>query len=161
MTVELLRWALTGLITILVVVNWFWIKQWIASKDYREKEWERQGGLVTRNLYFAWCKEQQSKCPACGTAKMLGEWRNGMGADGGPLTKGEHTTICKEVIEAFGERLCQEFEHHRNLMAGELKLLRTEVALVKSEIAKDVLEGMTKMKNELLKEMNNIENRAK
>src|SRR3972149_8593200 len=123
MTAELLRWALTGLITILVVVNWFWIKRWVASKDEREKEWEKQGGLVTRDLYFGWCKDQQTKCPACGAYRMLTDWRNGMGMNGGPLTKGEHVSICKEVIEGFGDRLCQEFEHHRTLMAAELKLI--------------------------------------
>jgi len=131
MTAEIFRWLLTGIITILVVANWFWIKRWINGRDEKEKEWEKQGGLVTREMYFAWCKTQQDKCPACEAHQILNQWRNGMLEKGGIMLKGEHTALCKEITKEVTEGFCNKidalFEHHREWVAQELKLLRLEV----------------------------------
>jgi len=142
MTAELFRWLLTGLITVLMIVTWFFFKRWMAEQDgkwknyeqevKREKdEWLRAGGLVTREMYYAWCQVQQSKCPACVGYRVLTDWRNGMLDKGGVMLKSEGKEIIKEVTDGFCQRLDELFEHHREWVGQELKLLRMEVTKVR------------------------------
>lgn len=126
-----LDWAFKGLITILFVINWFWVKRLIARQDEREKGWETAGGLVTREQYYSWCASQQAKCPI----NALQTWRNGMFDKGGALTRMDHTAMCKEVtkevMDHFCNRMDELFVHHREWVGQEFKLIRAEISNVK------------------------------
>jgi hypothetical protein len=137
MNAEIFRWLLTGLITVLMILNFFWFKRWIGQQDEKWKtheeqtkeqmdEWLRAGGVVTRENYYTWCQSQMSKCPACLGYRILTDWRNGMSDKGGIMLKTEGKELVKELTENFCEKIDQLFEHHREWVGQELKLLRLE-----------------------------------
>lgn len=143
MTEPWVFWTVTGGITIVFIVSWFWIKKWINGQDEkwdwlhrRETEEKKvlieKGGVVTREMYYAWCQQQQGKCPACMGIRSLQDWRNGMGEKGGVMTKGEHTSLCKEITREvsnhFTERIEEMFVHHREWVGQELKIISKETA---------------------------------
>jgi len=129
-------WLTQGLIFILFLVVWFWIKRWVNQQDDRwkkyEEEWMNQGGVVTRNKFFDWCLEGKSKCAALISYGTLIEWRNTMLSKGGPMVKEEFLALSKEmnkeVNEKFCERIDELFEHHREWVGQEMKLLRMEIS---------------------------------
>ena|SRR3972149_8863317 len=131
MTAELVRWLVTGLVTALMIVNWFWFKRWISQQDKERQEWIRAGGLVTREMYFNWCKDQQGKCSALGAYRQLTDWRNAIADKGGILMTNEHSVICKEITKEVAERFCERLDemltYHREWVGQELKLLRLEI----------------------------------
>ena len=124
-------WLVQGLIVVLLIVVWFWFKRWINQQDEERQGWVREGGLITREKYFNFCKDQQSRCPACGAYRILMEWRNGMLDKGGVMLKGEYLALSKEMTKEMTENFCERidelFEHHRQWVGQELKLLRMEV----------------------------------
>lgn len=158
---SLIWWILLGILSVVWAGLLFWTKRWINKRDQMEADWEKKGGVVTREDYFKWCGENQAKCPTCILMRRVDDWRNGMTLEGGPLLKAEHSELCKEVMGIVTEKLCAEFEHHRTLMAAELKLIRGEIALTKSDISKEVLTGINAMKKELLQEMSDVEKRSR
>lgn len=96
-----------------------------------------EGGIVTRKQYYDWCSVQQQKCPAAGGFGALTEWRNGMLEKGGVLTRAEHTflddrslAICKEMVKELGNHFSEKmetcFEHHREWVGQELRLLSSQ-----------------------------------
>jgi len=129
-TSQFLYWMMTGGVTLLMFVVLFWVKRWINARDRQEEEWLRQGGIVTRERYYAWCEAQKTKCPAIVMAGTLSTWREGMVEKGGPLTKSEHTDLCKEITseaaDRFTEKLEELFKHHREWVSQELKIIQTE-----------------------------------
>lgn len=132
---EWMVWVIQGIIGLLVVMNSFWIKRWIGAWDAQKKQWDEEGGVVTREDHFAWCGQNQEKCPAFLGFKMLVDWRNGMLEKGGPLTRMEHTAVCKEISKEIGDHFCERldemFEHHRTLVSKEFELLRKEISQLK------------------------------
>jgi hypothetical protein len=136
MSADLLRWLITAFITVLVGINFFWIKRYISRQDDRDKKWEDAGGVVTRDMYFKWCKENQAGCPACESYRLLMDWRTSMMEKGGVMTKGEHTVLCKEITKEVGDHLCERldemFANQEKLVAKEFQLLRLEIARSKT-----------------------------
>jgi hypothetical protein len=129
-------WISTGVITFLFLITAFWVKRWITRWDKQEEIWQKQGGLVTRDQVQTWCDGQRIKCPAIISISSLSDWREKMGEKGGPLTKGEHTALCKEITkevgDGFAERIEELFEHHREWVGQELKIISNEQSALKS-----------------------------
>jgi hypothetical protein len=147
------EWLWRGLISLLLVGNWYWVKRYIASNDKwkqdldeRSLAFEEKGGIVTRDKHFEWCKDAMTKCSAGPLAQSLTDWRQQMYEKGGALTKAEHTELCKEVAGVFGDRVSEIFSHHREIMAQEMKLVRTE-------LSKDLLKSMADLKREIINEI--------
>lgn len=150
-----------GIIILLIVVNWFWVKRYIHRHDEQEKVWGKEGGVVTRQLHYLLCNDHQAKCLSLANYKAIENWKEDLIRDGGVLTKNEHAGLCNDVVEGFGAKLTKEFEHHRELMAAELKLIRGEITLVRSEIANNILSGINNMKKDILQEIIATEKRGK
>lgn len=134
-------WIASGLLVIcgiLIGLIWNDLKKKIGELKEEAKrfsEWLKkkgeEGGIVTRNLFYNWCSEQQNKCQAATICRSLNDWRNSMLDKGGIMSKMEHSVICKditkEVTEHFCERIDELLEHHRQWFEQELKLLRAEL----------------------------------
>jgi len=129
-----ISWLLQGLITVPLLILWFWVKRWINGWDERVKEWEREGGLITREVLANHCRNQQEKCPAFSGYKTLSDWRDHTLDKGGILSKSEHSAICKEITKEtmahFDKRIEELFDYHREWIAQELKLIRTEISSI-------------------------------
>lgn len=141
--VGVILWITSGLLSvcgILIALHWSDMRSKVReakTEAAKFTEWFKKigiehGGLVTRDLHFEWCKDQQSRCPACGGFKVLTDWRNGMSEKGGVMTRNEHVVIDKEVTRDMTELLCERmeefFKQHRTWVAQELKIVRLEIA---------------------------------
>lgn len=129
---DAVNWIITGGVSILFFILWFWVKRYISQQDREQEAWAKAGGVVTREKFFEWCNQHQASCPACFGFRQMTDWRDGMFDKGGPLTKGEHTMMCKEIVKEtmlnITEKLDQLFEHQREWVGQELRLLRTEIS---------------------------------
>jgi hypothetical protein len=123
-------WIVTGGYGLLIVIIAFWMKRWINLRDAQEEGWAKQGGLVTREMFHQWCAAQQLKCPALAKTGALCDWRFAVADKGGVLTKNEHTSMCKEIImevsNHWADRLEELFNHHREWVGQELKIITTQ-----------------------------------
>ena len=129
---DTINWIITGGVSILFFILWFWFKRYIYKQDRQQESWEEAGGVVTREMFFKWLVQHQASCHANHYIKQIIDWRDAMLEKGGPLTKSEHTTLCKEIVKEtminITEKLDQLFEHQREWVGQELKLLRTEIS---------------------------------
>ena len=61
---------------------------------------------------------------------------------GGPLTKGEHTAICKEITKEvanhFSDRIEELFDHHREWVGQELKLIAQEQGSIRDLLKRQI-----------------------
>jgi hypothetical protein len=112
--------------------------------EWLKKMGEEEGGLVTRELYFQWCRDQQTKCPACGGYQTLTQWRNGLMDKGGVMTKGEHTPLCKEITREVADSFCAKldelFAHHREWVGQELKIISGQSKILLTLFKKQISE---------------------
>lgn len=60
--------------------------------------------------------------------KIVNEWRNATLEKGGALTRTEHSEICERVVERMAERLDECFDHHREWVAQELRLVQSSIS---------------------------------
>lgn len=129
---DTVNWIITGGVSILFFILWFGVKRYISQQDMQQEAWAKAGGVVTREKLSEWCAQHQASCPACRSLKQMTDWRDNMFEKGGPLTKTEHTMICKEIVKEtmlnITEKLDQLFEHQREWVGQELRLLRTEIS---------------------------------
>ena len=145
-----LDWIFKGGISLLVALNMFWLRRFITTIDaftsWRTNAQEKEGGFVTRSKHFEWCKDMQSNCSANHLSKKLDAWQEGILEEGGSLTKESHSEICKQVGDIFAFRMKEALDHNRELLTQELRLVR-------SEISRDILTGITDMKRTIMSEL--------
>jgi len=132
---EWIVWLSQGVISMLLVIVSFWIRRWINQLDQERATWIKEGGLITRTMFHELLREEQLKCPAIKTLQGLSDWRNDVLDRGGIMTKPEHAAICKEntreIADNFYRRLDELFEHHREWVGQELRLIRVEISKAK------------------------------
>lgn len=137
-----LYWLTTGGITILFSIVTFWVKRWIGQQDRQQEEWLKQGGVVTRERLEIFCNQSRSKCPAGAGFNLLCDWREGIMDKGGPLARNEHTAICKEITKEvanhFTDRIEELFNHHREWVGQELKLIIQEQSSLRDLVKRQI-----------------------
>ena len=135
---QTLYWITTGSATVLFSIVTFWIKRWIGQQDRQQEEWLRQGGVITREKLDIYCHASQKNCPAGIGYDTLCDWRENIMEKGGPLARNEHTAICKEITKEvanhFSDRIEELFDHHREWVGQELKLIAQEQGSIRNLI---------------------------
>jgi hypothetical protein len=127
---EIITWGFRGLLTLLFIVLWFWTKRWVNQHDDRWVKHDKERDL-----------EREAWAVAGGSAvsgfKTLQAWRDSIMDKGGAMLKNEHSILCKEitreVTDKFCDRVDEMFEHHREWVGQELKLLRMEITRNREE----------------------------
>ncbi len=114
-----IMWGVQGIVAILLAMNIFWLRRYINKWDKREDEWEKQGGLITRDLYLAWCATNQAKCDI----HAVGLWREKLSDEGGVVTNKPHIASCKTAADSIMERINESFVHHRELIVKDIALV--------------------------------------
>jgi hypothetical protein len=136
------HWLVTAGITVLFGIIAFWVKRWINMQDRLQEDWLRQGGVVTREKFGFLCEQARSNCIAGNSYGALCDWRENIMEKGGPLTKGEHTAICKEITKEvanhFSDRIEELFDHHREWVGQELKLIAQEQGSIRDLLKRQI-----------------------
>jgi hypothetical protein len=107
-----------------VIVGWF-IKRWMNRWDGWKEEIDKQGGIVTRDIFFRFCDEKQAKCSVSMNCKIedIVEWRNAMFEKGGPMLIKNHDEMCDKVTSraaaTFAKMVDEKFDHHRELVTAQ------------------------------------------
>jgi len=123
-------WAITSFIGLLFIIMGVLIRTiWnMVFSDLRKRktDLEKEGGVVTRDKFFLWCEEKQSKCSSSMNCKIedIVEWRNAMFEKGGPVLSKDHDEICDKVTTkaaaTFARMVDERFAHHRELVTAQL-----------------------------------------
>jgi len=128
---EWITWVLTFLqvvISLLAGLVLFFTKRWINRVD---KILDRNGGVATLEDIEKFYEKHIDSCPAVANIKVLCEWRDATLDKGGILNRTEHSQMCKEVtkdvLAYFDKRIGELFNSHKEWMAQELRVIRTEI----------------------------------
>jgi|YelNatPaOPRAMG01_1025707.scaffolds.fasta_scaffold76636_3 hypothetical protein len=128
---EWITWVLTFLqvvISLLAGLVLFFTKRWINRVD---KILDRNGGVATLEDIEKFYEKHIDSCPAVSNIKVLCEWRDATLDKGGILNRTEHSQMCKEVtkdvLAYFDKRIGELFNSHKEWMAQELRVIRTEI----------------------------------
>lgn len=101
-----------------------WQERHDQKKESTDKERIREGGLVTRDMWFGFCKDTRSTCPAVPGFSSLVAWRAGLSDEGGVMTKRN----CEEGREKHEAKLFSGlerlFDEHRKRVDTALSGIR-------------------------------------
>ncbi len=127
---HVIDWALVWKIVLSIVsglaliVGWF-IKRWMNQWDEWKEGIDKQGGIVTRDIFFRFCDEKQTKCSSSMDCKIedIIEWRNAMFEKGGPMLIKNHDEFCEKITSraaaTFAKMVDEKFTHHRELVTAQ------------------------------------------
>jgi len=107
-----------------LIVGWF-IKRWMNQWDGWKGGIDKQGGIVTRDIFFKYCDDKQSKCSGSLNCKIKDffDWRNALFERGGPMLSKDHDEICDKVTSraaaTFARMVDEKFTHHHELIAAQ------------------------------------------
>lgn len=128
------EWVYRALLALALTGNIFWIKRWINQiQDWQKKhdidtaedlkQMAKEGGLVTRSLFFSFCNSVREKCPV----STLTKWKDSIADEGGVVTvKDFHEDREKQEERVFRgmERL---FTEHNKRVDGLLSGIRDTI----------------------------------
>jgi len=141
------EWIFRGLIALLVGGNIYWLKRFVTGQEAWRREHERDhtddGGYVTRNKFFEWCKGSQNACPAKDALLGLRLWREGL-TERGIMTRPEHAATCKEVMEGMCHRVDELFKHYHEWIATEIKRIEQTM---ETKILKEIIDLKKEMRD--------------
>jgi hypothetical protein len=137
-------WAITGGMSLMMGIIAFWVKRWINSQDTERDKWNSEGGLMTRDTFFRFCRGNRDECPAVRHVLELQAWQTKLSEDGGLMPRLEHAELCKEitreVTENIMDRLKEMFDNHRVWVGQELRLITQQQELV-AKLVKDQMKA--------------------
>lgn len=126
-------WAITSFIGLLFIIMGVLIRTvWtVVFNDLHgwKTEIQKEGGTVTRDKFFDWCREKQAKCSEGMNCRLceIEDWRQDMFERGGPLMMQNHEIICEKVTTKmagiFIAKLDDSLNHHRELVKKELEVI--------------------------------------
>ncbi len=123
----------------IILIGIIWnnkVKEIEAFPIWLRRETEEGGGVVTRNQFFDWCRENQGGCVTTKEMSSLKEWRNGMYERGGPLLIMDHSLQCEKMIdkliasrdkilEGVIQQMNERFLRERDKTADSLQLIQS------------------------------------
>ncbi len=123
-------WIMSGLVTvvgILISITWKDMRKQASEFPGWLKKVDEAGGIVTRDQHFEWCNSSRQKCPAVILLESMSGWRTEMLQRGGILTRQDHDEMCEHRDEKLLERVNECFLRHREWVADQFTILRTEM----------------------------------
>lgn len=144
-------WWKIGLSTIsglALIVGWF-LKKWMHRWDEFREDIEKQGGIVTRDIFYKHCDERQGKCLTRIGCKFDGieDWRDAMIEKGGPVLKKDHDETCERVVSksaaTFAKMVDEKFAHHRELVTAQF-------GEFSAKLQKNLIEVVAGLKRDLI-----------
>jgi len=95
----------------------------------------KEGGVVSRQKYFEWCKKAQEECPIGTEIKELHHWRMNIMEEGGIMTTKEHQITDYSSHEKLIKKMEASFYSQRGWVEDRLNL-------VKAELEKSILQAI-------------------
>ena len=115
--------------------------------DKWKSDLDSEGGVVTRDLHFQWCREKQLVCSEGVNCRLceIEEWRKDMYEKGGPLTTQQHEAICDRITTKAASVLVSKLEdslrHHQELVKKDMEIVMLSVKDTVTQAVKDIKES--------------------
>ena len=149
-------WAITSFIGLLFVITGVLIRTvWLmVFNDLHgwKTEIQKEGGTVTRDKFFDWCREKQAKCSEGMNCRLceIEDWRRDMLEKGGPLTLQPHDVMCEKVTSRvasiFGEKLSDSINHYNSLIKKDLELMKKDLEIAVLSVNETIVQAVKEIK---------------